>query len=48
MRMITRILTKKKARRDLITVYNFESYEMCDLKWKTTKMEDDQNGRGPK
>ena len=40
------------------TVYNFESYEMCDLKWKTTspKMEDDltqmeddltQNGRRP-
>ena len=30
-------------------VYNFESYEMCELKWKTTspKMEDDltKNGR---
>ena len=47
----TRILTKKISRTGLITVYNFESDEICDLKWKTTspKMEDDltQNGRRP-
>ena len=34
------------------TVYNFESYAMCDPKWKMSspKMEDDltQNGRQPK
>ena len=32
------------------TVYNFESYEMCDLKWKTTspKMEDDQKPKTTK
>ena len=48
----TRILTKKISRTGLITVYNFESDEICDLKWKTTSpnMEDDltQNGRRPK
>ena len=42
---------QKKAHTGLITVYNFESDEICDLKWKTTspKMEDDltQNGRRP-
>ena len=48
----TRILTKKISRTVFITVYNFESDEICDLKWKTTSpnMEDDltQNGRRPK
>ena len=34
---------QKNQLRGRTTVYNFEPYEMCDIKWKTTspKMEDD-------